>query len=279
MIRRALIIAFGVCCVYAGMVSLLPDTLRRRGSTTHQNNCVRVEQLIHSRNIPENIILGTSLFDMLQPEMLGPEFGSLALAGGSARTGLEILGRSQLRPKRVFLETNFLPKSPDPELLGYLYDQPMSALRGGIPLLRQSHQPINLLFSLLLRNRTASEIVAIPAQVEIALRHHAALYSIPAGTDSLELEEVRQRVDALQSRGIEVILVELPTHPTLENSIRSTALRSAVESVFPPVKWTWIRGDPKKHYTTTDGLHLVTADARDFADSVRAVAQLPPVNK
>ncbi len=279
MIFRALLTALTLCLVYSGMISRFPGGIRRRGATTHQANCVRVEQLVHADRIPENIVVGSSLFDMLQPDMLGPEFGSLAVAGGSTRTGLEILYRSRLKPKRVYIETNFLPKEPDPELLAYLYDEPMATLRAMMPVLRQSHQPVNLLFSLIQSRRTPSEIVSVPRQLEAALRHHLRVASEDGGPQDTrpQLETVRERVQSLQASGTEVLFVEMPVHPSLAASARPSALRAQVESFFPPARERWLKAAPDESYATSDGLHLVTADARRFASKVRATAGLKPL--
>lgn len=278
MILRALITSGLVCLLYGLALRSVPESLRRRGATTHQANCIRAEQLIHSTRLPDNVVVGTSLLDMLQPEMLGPEFGSLALAGGSTRTGLEIVHRSRLRPKRLFVETNFLPKQADPELLGYLYDEPMSFLRSTIPLLRQSHQPVNLFFSLLQGRRAPAEIVAQPRQLEVALQHHARSSEAGELSPSVihQIEEVRGQLERLQQSGIEIVLVEMPVHPAIAGARAAASLRARLVEALPPQRFRWLRSNPGDTYMTTDGLHLVTADARRFAAKVRAVAGLAP---
>ena len=274
MIARAIITALVLTGVYAAALSRFPASVSRKGATVHQSNIVLAEEVIHARRHPPNLLVGSSLTARLAPEMLGPEFASLAIQGGSAQTGLEIIRRSHLPVRRAFVEANLLFLPPDAEVLDYLYSYPMGALRDRLPFLRQSGQPVNLLLSLVQKNKSSVSFAYNQEQFSFAIDHWRKIWAdeLPPG-QAARLEAAKTAIDALAASGVEVILVEYPHDPAVLSLPYAKSVRALVQGRFPEGQYHWLRGDPQRAYQTTDGLHLSTESAKVFAAQIRGAAE------
>lgn len=275
MILRALLTALVLSGIYSAALKWVPASWPRSGVTLHQANIVRAEAVMYSDRVPDNLLVGTSLTERLEPKDLGPEFARLAFTAGSGVTGLEMVRRSALKPRRVFIESNLLYHTVDAEVIDYFYSLPLSWLREHLTALRQSNQPANLFYSWVKSWKKAKPEKFGPELLRIALndhvRHGAAL---PEATITSVMDGLEKDVDYLRTSGIEVTFVQFPEHPEIAVMPLNLTFRAALRTRFPEAKYHWLYPDKSVHYETTDGMHLDVPSATVFAHELRKDAGL-----
>ena len=83
------------------------------------------------------------------------------------------------------------------------------------------------------------------------------------------LHEPPIRLRTLQKRGTQVVLFELPVHPSLEDTPRARQIRSAFRATFPDLGFVSAdelgRGEPIR---TVDGVHLALDESSHVAASL-----------
>ncbi len=105
--------------------------------------------------------------------------------------------------------------------------------------------------------------------------HRAAKQTAPDPARlRLRLAAVAQTLRGLLADGVAVRLVEFPLHPELAATPYETALRAELRRALPEGECTWLRPTAGFTYMTTDGLHLDTTSARQFAGVLRQAAGL-----
>jgi hypothetical protein len=237
------------------------------GHDQRQDNLIKAQRLIYHHVAPTTIVVGSSELDRLT---LPADVYNLALSGGSALTGLEIVLRSDVQPRRVVVEiSDAILREPDPAFLDSLFGVVDHPLRGAIPVLQDAYQPGVLINHVAQTWATAHAVVADDhVRPELYEKLIAAQVKAHAtAPDILTLERIvvalRRAVDALHTRGVEVVFVEPPEAPEVCASRESTAIRDAMHRSFSDVRWL---PDPDcASYQTTDGVHLDRASADRFA--------------
>jgi hypothetical protein len=266
-VLKAFWVAILVITIYGLSINLLPTPSIRKGVSEHQNNIIVAESLFYNPRAGGQVLLGSSLTHRMEPRELGPDFFVLGISGAGSSTGIEILKLCDLKPKAVWIESNFLLKEPDREVVDHLTSQPMAACRRYLPCLRESNRPMNLLFSWIKSWKGDLTVLSNPQTVVSAVHHFkAARQSVPdTASVAGRLHEVADFARRLEAAGVEVHFVEYPVHPDLQNTPYEMFVRAEMSKALPDAEFHWIRPDPNVEYRTTDGLHLDTASARQFA--------------
>ncbi|HXP49812.1 MAG TPA: hypothetical protein VN922_07665, partial [Bacteroidia bacterium] len=96
--------------------------------------------------------------------------------------------------------------------------------------------------------------------------------------DSLEMsnqfETLKEYVDFLKSKGVNVIFFELPINRTIVNSNLSVQIRKTFYKVFPPKENNYIYLPPDyMDYLTGDGFHLTPTEFHKYSGYFRAEAK------
>jgi len=263
---KILAVTAAIIAIYQLVIPrLVPDG--GRGHDQWQENLIKAQRLIYHHVTPTTIVVGSSELARLT---LPGDVYNLSLSGGSALTGLEVVLRSDVQPRRVVVEiSEAILRDPDAAFLDSLFGVINHPLRGAVPVLQDAYQPGVLINHVAQTWATAHAVVAddhvrpelyqklVAAQVEA----HAT------APDVLTLEHIvvglRRAVDALHARGVEVVFVAPPQAPEVCASRESTAIRDAMHRSFSDVRWV---PDPDcASYQTTDGVHLDRASADRFA--------------
>src|SRR5579862_1872882 len=109
-----------------------------------QGNILKAEEYLCSSNQPCQVIVGSSLSARLNPSVLGKDCFNLALNGGSALTGLELLVRSGARPRLVLVEINNLDREVDRAFVDDEISPVFSLLRRHFSIFREENRPADL---------------------------------------------------------------------------------------------------------------------------------------
>ena len=238
-------------------------------------NRIKAERYVVSRRAPAAVIVGSSLSFRLPEEALGPDIANLAFGGVGPLTGLEVVYRARTRPGTVVIETNFIFSGVDQNLLDALFAPVFADLRAAAPVFRYEYQPVNVAFHALrtLTGRAAqADPRASPDVLErMLLVHRRQLEQLPpADAAKLTIEKLGDLASALERQGVKVVLLEMPVHAELAGLAAPRAARALMENRFPGSRYRWIEPKNDRPFVTSDGLHLVPADAAAVARQVRA---------
>ncbi|MBC8011666.1 MAG: hypothetical protein H7067_16400 [Burkholderiales bacterium] len=266
-ITKALIFAAILALGYAVAVGFFAAAVPRVGPTQHQANIIRIERVWHADHAPDALLAGTSLAARLPASVLDPEMESIAQSATGPMTALLLTAQMEKLPKLVYVEVNMLHQGVDEEALEYFTRQPMASLREIIPVLRQSEQPVNLLLSALVAKRPESETKFDAEKLKFGLQYLFVQNQSVLSQDKIESKvgELRRVLLDLRVRGAEVVLVEFPFSPEVRGAPRYQQSFAVLNAVFPSAEWAWVRSPDGIDWQMTDGLHLTTPSAVDFA--------------
>lgn len=211
----------------------------------------------------------------LESKWLGTNIASLAVSGGGAETGLQLVHLMQPRPKFIIVELNVFFRPEDDEVIDYFSGSPLAQLRRRIPPAWQFNHPVNLIFSFLQSikkpSREARDSDSLPNRsspsFQIALKHQ--LEHSAHEPDSREVQARCNALDAwmenFRKSGSEIVLSWFPMDPSIAASPYYSAWFKAFHTKFPASKCRWITFPESLGEHTTDGVHLDSSAAREAA--------------
>ena len=284
MIKKSLLTAAVMLAMYH---FVLPHLSHRFYQILGQlrGNYLRAQKYVHDVSDETNVIIGSSMSLVLSEETLGPDYFKLTLPGGSVLTALEIIQRASKRPAVVLIETNELGKKVDHEFLHDLFSPWLFTLRRWSPIFREEGRPSNFAAgiaeacvrkssqwgsALVEREGTvnpSSEIDRFePGLFSQLLNIYQEDLNHPPSFNDLAhaVNQLGEYVDALIRSGSTCIFFEMPIDSSLSNLEGPRAVRKAIAERFPPAKYNWLSFDRGRNYETTDGIHLVRAEAEDL---------------
>lgn len=280
MIKRTLITAL---VLVAGYHFILPHLSRNYYWIPGQQraNYVRAQQFVHDSPASANVVVGSSMANELNPEILGPGFVKLTFPAGGSFTGLDIIHQTGKRPPVLFIEINTLLRDSDKGLAEEATSPWRRKLRDASPVFKEEGRPSNFQVGFL--NAWVSRIchgvtkvlnggkkaepaaqqpvdASVMENVMRANREH--LDRPPSEADlSARTKRLGDIVDALTKAGTKCVFFEMPFDPTLMDLAEPLAVRKAMVARFPHDRHTWLHIDLGGDYQTSDGIHLVKADA------------------
>lgn len=265
--------AVAALLLYAALVQAMPLRVAV-GQNQDATNMIRVQDYLVAPD-PAVVLTGSSLTFRLPQAQLGREIVNLALAGGGARTGLDLIAASGAKPGLVLIETNLLLRPPDKAMIASQMRFPDRQLHR-VRALRAGYDPVNLLWRgmhiLLHRSDGEAPLSAATTQQLLSFQRREKMRSPDAQALKAALSDTMRAIVLLRRRGVAVGLYEMPIDQSLTDSPFDTALRRAVEAAFPPGHFCWLRvavpGGPR----TIDGIHLAPADAAQVAHSLTVQA-------
>ncbi|WP_140977759.1 hypothetical protein [Bradyrhizobium guangdongense] len=249
--------------------------LQQPAATTRDGNFITLNRYVQEPP-PDIVLVGSSVGWRLKEEnFLLPRVRNLALAGGSAITGLQIVARQVQLPKIILIETDILSRLADDALV--------KRFAGG----ERPHTLLRPIRTAVAAYETWNHPPPAPADVRASLED--LLKQPPSGFDNRVYVEravkemnaedatprvpanvllIRQLVAEVEQRGARAFLIELPLASDIErtNLIRTT--RAIVHESFPdPARWLRIDA-PRAELRWADGVHL---DERSALIVARAI--------
>jgi|GEM_PF-6883526 len=248
-----------------------------------------------------DVIVGSSLTEILPADLLGPSFEKMNFIGGCPLTGLQIIQRAGRHPRRIFIESNYaLARYKDDKTLANVFDPCLYRLRRIFPSLRSLNRPSNVFLLALL------PLLKAEPQADAQTRR-LDLMNLPVKEDDYPMDEAHIRaaldlwlpefgyfgkdegavkrvvdpfcklVGELEKRGIVVCFYEMPMHAEVNACKGYRLLQERLHEKYPSSRYLWVHPDPNFNYHTLDGFHLADMSARAYAQHlVRQVEQAFP---
>lgn len=259
-----------VCRLAAALVG---TSLQQPAATTRDGNFITLNRYVQQPT-PDVVLVGSSVGWRLKEEyFLLPRLRNLALAGGSAVTGLAIVARQAHLPKIILIEANVLSRSPDDALVERFAsgrsDKLLRPLRTAVAAYETWNHPppdpahVRASLEELLKQSPSGFDNRV--YVERAVTEMNAEDATPARANVLL---IRRLVADVERRGGRAFLIEVPLAPEIEGSRLMRATREIVHGAFPD-RAAWLSIDvPRSELRWADGVHL---DERSALIVARAI--------
>ncbi|MCE7066127.1 hypothetical protein [Dyadobacter sp. CY326] len=235
--------------------------------TAFYDNIERTEEYLFSGKNYTHVFVGSGLIGGFQNNALKHSFKLFFPYYGSC-TGIEIIALSQKIPDVLLVETNYIFKGINQELIEKVFAK-HAELKRFLPFLLKKNQPLNLLKSLIKRvlGKNKERDADLGEKNEQALTMFINLYNELPNVDKFrsDIERLKSNIDLIVSRGCQVIFFESPMDPVLENASLFAFQRDVLKIVFSPGQFRWIAPDLLEKYETEDGIHLTVGSSQKFA--------------
>ncbi len=253
-------------------------------------NYVRAQQFVHDARADAKVVVGSSMANELSQEILGPGFVKLTFPAGGSFTGLDIIHQAKKRPAVLFIETNTLLRDTDKGLADDATSAWRRKLRDASPIFKEEGRPSNYQVGFLnawvgrvcngvskvLDGGKKIEVVAEapmdPSVLENVMKANRDMLGRQPSVEELAARTKRlgEIVDALTKSGTQCIFFEMPIHPSLVELAEPVSVRKAMMDRFPHDRYTWLNFGGSSGYQTSDGIHLVKADADEVSRKIVA---------
>ena len=260
------------------------------GASVMQNNIVKAQRYVYQDDSDlKMVIVGSSLAANLNVKHIGEGVKSIALGGGSSKTGLEIIKRSNSKPPIVLVEMNdTIVRKIDADLLDSLYHPIFYRMRQYLPMMREEYRPVSVFINFLksrsqqnLKMMTREALDSLegrnitPELSQKAIQMTVDIESTPlsekdAETMKQEAELIKTQIAEIKKNiGAKVVLFDIPLESRVNAAIRRKQVRELAKKLFPPDRFEWLPPPKEREWRTNDGIHLIRSDARDFAEFLR----------
>ena len=288
--KFSLIVAIILTILYGILVAI-----SNVGTETNAQRYLRKNQDVvvsYVSTKPQLVLAGSSLTAALKNSGFETCTYNLGLIGESPLTGLDVVIDRVWKPKMVFVEINF----PEGDSNSNLIQRKESWLVKYLPNIIYVAPITNLVQNVVISLRrlrvetlskdsiasTASGTEAETArQAELKIQQVFFEKKIENTHLKYKLVEFGMKIQKLLNNGVNVVLFEVPVHPSLEETPRAKQIREAFRVGFPDLRMVSAemlsRGVSIK---TADGLHLNDDDSsnvlKNFSPEFQAVCESLP---
>jgi hypothetical protein len=260
------------------------------GVSVSQGNIVKAQRYVYQDDSDLKMVLvGSSLAAYLNVKDIGEGVKSLALGGGSSKTGLEIVKRSKSKPRIVLVEINdTIIRKIDSELVDSLYHPVFYWMRQYLPMLREEYRPVSVFINYLksrsqqnkklmsrekldsLEGRNVTPELSQKAIQTAVDNQSQPLSEKDAKNMEQEADLMRNQIAEIKKNsGAKVVLFDIPQESRVNATLRIKQVRELAKKLFPPDRFEWLPPPKEREWRTNDGVHLIGSDAKDFAEFVR----------
>ncbi|HET9276921.1 MAG TPA: hypothetical protein VFN95_02010 [Flavitalea sp.] len=231
----------------------------------------RAEEFVYSRVSYTKVFTGSGLIGELRTEQAWRDSFNLFLPYSGSCAGVEIIVLSKKLPEVLFIETNYIFKGFDRNLTSQLFDRLLYHVRFIFPALLRKHSPKSILKELIKWTNRSTEKDQTKSLFQPSVEFFKGIYDeLPdPGRFDKVLSSLREYIEAISSKGCQVVFFEMPIDVDLMNSKLATYQRDKLISLFPKKKYHWITPNPDDHYNTTDGIHLDKASVDKYFNYLR----------
>lgn len=278
--RPILVFLFVMTLYHTLVVSgVLPSS---EGLSIQQSNIIKVEQYAYSQSPYEILVAGSSRTAKIEADYFGKErVANVGIRGGSSQTGLELVKRSHSKPSILLLEANgTLIQGVNRELIEAAYHPILYFIRLYFPMFRQEYQPVAVAIEIIknwkgitaekIENQRVNELRRNPQMREKRLKQ--AIEQRREGLNEKQknkltrvAQNLKKQIVKLEKQGVRVILFDVPGDPLVDRTPERKQEKELMRKLFPPETYEWLPEHPSRDWMTTDGVHLIRADARDYA--------------
>ena len=247
--------------IYNGVLLIFP--LKREDIFSNEE---RAEEFVYSRTPYTKVFTGSGLIGDLRIEQAWRDSFNLFLPYSGSCAGVEIIALSKKVPEVLFIETNYIFKGFDRNLTSQLFDRLLYDARFIFPALLRKHSPKSILKELIKWTNRSTVKNQTKSLFQPSLEFFKSLYvelPDPSKFDKV-LSSLCEYIEAISSKGCQVVFFEMPIDRELMNSKLANYQRDKLISLFPEKKYDWITPNPDDHYKTTDGIHLDQASVDKY---------------
>lgn len=242
-------------------------------------NYARAEKLVYRGTPPSAVFAGSSLIAEMRYFLNDDELFILFQRGGSALEGVDLLVQSGVRPELLYVELNSLPVAHRADFARSLTSRPLRRLASWVYAFRIEYRPVNILINLA-RNIFDSGGTSpsdpwgeLPSPAfdskseayQVRLQMLRENYETPP-KDNYErnLTKLADLLEQLASDGVRIVLVELPVHPGLLNTVYHQDRRRLLREQLADYHWIdWARDSQKVVFL--DGIHFPLITSRELS--------------
>jgi len=235
-------------------------------------NYSKAEQYIYNLETPKVVIVGSSLANRLQDDILDEMVYNLSFSGGSVLTGLNVIKKTKNFPEIILIETNIVEKEEDSSMVDNLFPPLIGKIRGKILSFQNTYQLINIFLSFLQNhlfdNDQRNHMKKKPDDdiFENNLKHHIQNNNaIHIHSESKELSQLHELVEFFRNKGIKIIFFQMPVNRSIITSKNYQQRKTLLINKFPNSQFNWIIESDYDRYHTTDGIHLLYESAIDYS--------------
>jgi hypothetical protein len=260
------------------------------GSSVNQGNIVKAQRYVYQDDSDlKMVMVGSSLAANLNEKYIGEGVKSVALGGRSSQTGLEIVKRSNSKPRVVLVEINdTIIRKIDSELLDSLYHPIFYWMRQYLPMLREEYRPVSVFInSLKSRSQRNKELMSREALDSLEGRNVTPELTQKAIQDTVDIQSkplsekdaknMKEEADLIKNQiaeikkntGAKVVLFDIPRESRVNATLRIKQVGELAKKLFPSDRFEWLPFPKDREWRTNDGTHLIRSDARDFAEFLR----------
>jgi len=225
-----------------------------------QNNIVATQTYLYQKDIPDTVIIGSSLSQRLITDSL-PGYYNLALAGLGPLDGLKVITRLNKYPRVVLIEINLILRIESVDYNKQCLTPSSYYLNKYVPSFKEGMQPFNLAYSslrsFLKQNESGDQQPKLDSatfaktlkmvQGEMMIDQDTALVNN-------QLSSMENYIRTLEQSNVKVIFYEMPLHSSLYNLSLPNLIRSSVISRFPHT--VLIPSPTDNIFKTQDAQHL-----------------------
>ena len=177
------------------------------------------------------------------------------------------------------IETNYILRPSNGELVKVNTQGPLPLLRNYIPILREQNAPISLIGYCFMQGALA------PADTVDLERLHKSIENRILEDNTHFLTEKMQKgrmnvimslISKLEKRGAKIALFEMPLNDSLKYVRSNEQTRQAVIRMFPKEKYIYLPNDTST-YLTNDGEHLDAEGQRRYSHYLKEILASTPL--
>lgn len=231
------------------------------------------------------VTVGSSLTVNLPIDDIGSSVINLGMAGGCTQTGLEAVWRNSSRPAILMIEINeTISRKLDARMIDFIYNPLLYTVRLYMPMLREEYQPVSVFLTrvvplihqlkstkrLVNKQKDNNPVVNVDQKLtDTLIRQITEDYKNPLSENEKRLlrqeaRAIKIKISKIRKDGVRVVLFDVPRDSQVQATVRGKQLHALMKELFPVNDFEWLPEPPPRQWTTSDGLHLVSSDARDY---------------
>lgn len=225
-------------------------------------NKERAEEFVYSNNLYSTILVGSGLIGNFSAKPFQRQnLFNLYLPYNGSCTGIEIVALSGKIPRALLIETNYIFKGFEKQLVKDLFRPGFYRIRFFLPSLLKKHTFISVAKEVL----RPSGPIQMKADKLPELLYLKSLEKYKDAYDQLpdfsqfskDLKKLEEYLKYIYSKGCTIIFFEMPLENQLINSPLATFQRNMIRTVFSGEEFNWILPGSLDGYETEDGIHLL----------------------
>ena len=224
---KSFLLFLGLAVAYSLYIALANPAIVKV-QTEAQENYIRAQEYIYSKDINKNVVVGSSMAARLKMDEMTEPTVNLAFVGGSSLTGLELIRRSGKIPHKILVETNIIFKAGDEDLLERLFTPVVVSLKEKVRSLRDLFQPVNVLLSKFSTRTTPSWEKTYVNEVDrekLAERLERRLKKNNDPKTTLvsknkEINQLKDLIDYFKSKGTKIVMFQMPVEPEMLETLK-----------------------------------------------------------